>query len=285
MLDTKIIKKINDFVYQKPRTIQEIALLIKRNWRTADRYVEQIIREHGTLATRTFREGTRGALKIVYWNNIEQIHSTEFQQRLFEQIRTGVKKTDFSPFEIYQYVDEKKKFAKILTENEYSSKENFKDYVNLLRSAQSQILFFSGNLTFSNLSWHDQKIRSVIEELAEKNISSKILTRVEIPGLENIKNVLAINNRIGKEMIEIRHCWQPLRATLIDNKIAKFKEIKDPKDYAGEELKKKIIIQYYIYDEEWIEWLQKVFWNLFRVSVHANKRIADIEKMSGYKLI
>ena len=74
MLDSKIIKKINNFVYQKPRTIQEISLLIKKNWRTADRYVEQISKEQGTLLVRTFREGTRGALKIVFWNNIEKIH-------------------------------------------------------------------------------------------------------------------------------------------------------------------------------------------------------------------
>lgn len=279
MLDSKIAKKINDFVYQKPRTIQEISLLIKKNWRTADRYVNQIAKEHGTLSIRTFREGTRGALKIVFWNNIERIHSTEFQQRLFEQIRSGVRKSDFSPSEIYQYVDEKKKHARILTDEQYNSKENFEDYANRLKSASSQVLFFSGNLTFSNISWHDKKILKIIEGLAEKNVPSKILTRVEVPGIENVKNILAINERIGKEMIEVRHCFHPLRTTIVDNKIATFKEVKDPKDYVGEELKKRTTILYYIYDEDWIEWLQKVFWNLFRVSVPAKKRIEDIENM------
>jgi hypothetical protein len=41
MLDNKTIKKINDFVYQKPRTIQEIALLIRKNWRTANSYIDR----------------------------------------------------------------------------------------------------------------------------------------------------------------------------------------------------------------------------------------------------
>ena len=279
MLDSKIIKKINEFVYKKPRTVQEIALLLNKNWRTANRYIEQIIKEQGTLSIRTFREGTRGALKVVYWNNIEQIHSTEFQQRLFEQIRSSKNKADFSPSEIYQYVDPKQKSAKILTNKQYTSKENFENYMNLLKSAESQILFFSGNLTWSNMGHHDMKIRSVVEELADKNIPSKILTRVEIPGLDSIKNILTINDRTGKNMIEVRHCFQPLRATIIDNKVAVFKEIQDPKDYASDELKEKITILYSIYDKDWIEWLQKVFWNLFRVSMSAKRRVKDIEAM------
>ena len=68
MLDTKTIKKINDFVYTKPRTIQEIAHLIRKNWRTANNYVDKIAKESGAISVRTFRGGTRGALKIVYWS-------------------------------------------------------------------------------------------------------------------------------------------------------------------------------------------------------------------------
>ena len=279
MLDTKIIKQINDFVYIKPRTIQEIAGLIKKNWRTANRYVDLISEQQGTISTRIFREGTRGALKLVYWNSIEKIHSSEFQERLFKHIESGRTKDDFSPSEIYQYVDSNKKSASVLTNKVYNSKENFEDFVNLLRSATSQILFFSGNLTFSNIGYHDKKILEIIEKLAKQNIKTKILTRVEIPGLENIKNILAINEKIGKEMIEIRHCYQPLRTTIIDNKVVVFKEVRRPEDYAKGELEEQINLLYYIYDEEWIEWVQKVFWNLFRSSFPAQKRIQDIETM------
>ena len=170
------------------------------------------------------------------------MHSSEFQERLFTQISTKKEKTEFSPSEIYQFVDPKKKRARILSDKAYSSKENFEDFVNNLKSATSQILFFSGNLTFSNMGSHDKKIRSVVEELAERGVSSKVLTRVELAGIDNINNLSAINKRIGKNMVEVRHCYQPLRLTIIDNKLATFKETLDPKYYAKGELKEKELI-------------------------------------------
>ncbi|MEK6845578.1 MAG: hypothetical protein AABY26_02370, partial [Nanoarchaeota archaeon] len=66
MLDSAITKKIEEVVYAKPRSIQEIAQLLNKNWRTADRYIEEIEKNFGTISTRTFRGGTRGALKIVF---------------------------------------------------------------------------------------------------------------------------------------------------------------------------------------------------------------------------
>ena len=86
MLSTEIIKKIEDFVYSKPRSIQEVAHHINKNWRTADRYIKEIQKNHGTLDTRVFREGTRGALKIIYWASIEKASSSIFQEQLEEQI-------------------------------------------------------------------------------------------------------------------------------------------------------------------------------------------------------
>ena len=73
MLDNQIIKKVNDFVYSKPRSINEVAQHIGKNWRTADRYVEQISEEDGSISAKIFRGGTRGALKIVFWNNFKLI--------------------------------------------------------------------------------------------------------------------------------------------------------------------------------------------------------------------
>ena len=283
MLNQKIIKKINDYVYIKPRTIQEISLLINKNWRTANSYIEKIKQEQGTISIRIFREGTRGALKIVYWNSIEKIHSSQFQERLFQQISTGKHKEDFSPSEIYQYIDKNKKSAQILNEKSYYSKENFQDYQNFLKSTQQQILLFSGNLSFLNLSYKNKNILQTIEDLAKNNIPIKILTRVELPGIENIKNTLSINEKLGKNLIEIHHCFQPLRCTIIDSKIARIKEVKDPKVYPVDELKEKLTILYTIHDEEWIEWLQKVFFNLFRKSISAEKRIEDIENISFIK--
>ncbi len=275
MLDKATIKKISDFVYAKPRTIQEIAFLIRKNWRTADSYVDKIANEFGTLSVRTFREGTRGALKVVYWNNIEKISSSEFQERLFKQIEAGRKKEDFSPFDIYQYVDEKKRNA-FIEAVDHNKTEN-QQIINMLRSAKKQILCFSGNLSWINLVENNKPVLKAIEELADKNISIKILSRVDIATLSNLKKALEINNKLGKEAIEIRHCMQPLRGFIIDNKIARFKEEKTPETYKKGELEKKTLIFYEIFDEEYIDWLQKAFWNLFRVSIDANKRLKDLE--------
>lgn len=277
MLDAATAKKINDFVYQKPRTVQEIAQALRVNWRTADRYIERIASDEGTIAVRTFREGTRGALKVVFWNNVERMHASEAQEWLFRRIEAGRRKSDFSPFDIYQFVDAKKKKLVVLNDKEYASNANFKSFANTLRSAESQILFFSGNLTFSNYKSHDTEIRQIVEELAREKVSSKILARVEMPGLENVMNVLSINKRVGWNAVEIRHCFHPLRVTIIDNKLAVMKESWYPKNYEPGELKETLHHLYYIYDEEWIEWLQKIFWNFFRNSVDAAVRIKDMK--------
>ena len=280
VLTKEIVAKINEFVYQKPRSIDEIAKHISVNWRTANRYVDKISKDEGTISTKVFRGGTRGALKIVFWNNMEKFHASEIQERLFNQIISGKHKKDFSPSEIFQFVDKDKKKMKVMNEKEYNSVSNSKDFVDRLRNAERQILFFSGNLTFSNVAYHDKSIRDILEELGKKKVSSKILTRVELAGINNIQDVLSLNKRIGHDAIEIRHCYQPLRATIIDSKEATFKEVLDPQEYAKDELKSKLYILYYIYDEAWIEWLQKVFWHLFRRSIDAKKRIEELEVFS-----
>jgi len=277
VLTKETIGKINEFVYQKPRSIDEIAKHISVNWRTANRYVDRISKEEGTISTKVFRGGTRGALKIVFWNNVERFHASEIQERLFNQIISGKDKKDFSPSEIYQFVDKNKKKMRVMNENEYNSLTNTKDFIDRMRKAERQILFFSGNLTFSNVLYHDQRIRDILEELGRKKISSKILTRVELAGIKNIQDVLSINKRIGYDAVEVRHCYQPLRVTIIDNKEASFKEVLNPEEYAKDELKSRLYVIYHIYDEEWVEWLQKVFWHLFRRSIDANKRIEELE--------
>jgi len=271
MLTPEITKKISDFVFIKPRTIDEIAKHIKKNWRTANRYVEKIIEQQGTLATRVFREGTRGALKIVYWTNIEQIHSSAFQEQLFEKIKAGRKREEFNAFDIYQHVPAKNKSA-FLEEQEDESKTAFnKDLPRLLSSTEKQLLIFSGNLSWANLT----EIYKILEELGRRNVSIKVLARIDIDNLENIKKFLDLNNKVNKEFIEIRHCEQPLRAFVIDKKLVRFKEIKNPE----EKKRKRMFIFYNIHDKEWIEWLQKVFWHFFTSGVPAEKRIKELESI------
>lgn len=282
MLELEEVKQIKDFVKQKPRTMNEISQLLDVNWRTADRYVGKIAESSGELAVRTFREGTRGALKVVYWQGLGELAFTDLQQELFEKIAAGRSKTDFSPFEIYQYVDKQKKHA-FLEEQEEEAATSLYDFGEALRNAEGEVLFFSGNFSWINLRDERTSLYGLVKELAERGIACKALSRVELGGLENIEKVLALNKTFGKQVIEIRHCYQPLRAVVIDDKLARFKEIKNPADYKNLELRKKTFIFYEIMDKDWVEWLGKVFWRLFNNSVQAEKRIEELHKIRKLK--
>ena len=113
---------------------------------------------------------------------------------------------------------------------------------------------------------------------AEKDVKIKVLCRVDIVGKNNIERVLSINYKLGKENIEIRHREHPLRAFVIDNKLVRIKEIKEPTGRI-KELDKKIFIFYTIKDKEWAEWLSRIFRNMFSNSVEAKKRFEEIKKI------
>ncbi|MFH1248718.1 MAG: hypothetical protein V1660_01040 [archaeon] len=272
MLTPEISKRINDLVYSKPRTVDEIATYLKKNWRTANRYIEKISEEQGTISMRTFREGSRGALKIVYWNNIEKIHATSFQEKLFSRIESSRGKDDFSPFDIYQYVDEKKKSAFMEQQEDESETALNKDLHDLLKNTEKQILIFSGSLSWANLKQGNTKTIEIFESLAKKNISIKVIANVDLSNLNNVNRFLSINERVGRNVIEVRHREQPLRAIVIDSKLARFKEVRVPSNK-----KKKTFTFYCIYDKDWIEWIQKIFWNLFSTAIPAEKRIKELE--------
>ncbi|MFQ5648024.1 MAG: hypothetical protein ACE5FW_02200 [Candidatus Aenigmatarchaeota archaeon] len=275
MLDSSIVKKINDFVYLKPRTVKEVAELLSKNWRTANRYVEAIARETGSISIRTLRGGTRGAIKIVYWNNTERIHSFEFQERLLKRIE-GRKKTDFSPFDIYQYVDEGRRKAVLL--NLKGRGDRVRDH---LEGTQKQVLSFSGNLSWINTKEKGKKLLDVLEGMAKKGISIKVLTRVTVDSMNNVKSLLGINDSLGKNAIEIRHREHPLRGFVIDDSLARFREMKDPSGYEKGELDERILLFYEVTDPEWVAWTQKVFWHMFRSSIPAEKRMKDLESIQN----
>jgi hypothetical protein len=276
LLDKNIQKKILDFVYIKPRTIQEISQLLGKNWRTADSYVEKISKETGLIAQRTFRGGTRGALKIVFWNNVEKISSNQFQERLMKQIESTRHKEDFSPLDIYQYVDKKQKraFSEIVVDESLSKTQDIEEF---FARAEKQILYFSGNMSFLQLKEKKKSILDIIEAAAKRGVSIKVVARVDITGLENFKKLMEINTKLGKDMVEIRHAIHPLRGFIIDDKEIRLKEEKVPSKYKIGELTQKTRIFYEIYDEEWVAWLQKVFWNLFSTSIDSNIRVKDLE--------
>lgn len=280
LMEKKTIKKINNFVKERPRTIQEISQLVNKSWRTADRYVREIEEKEGTIGLRTFRKGTRGALKIVYWNNLNEINSSAFKERLFKKIEFGKEKIDFSPFDIYQCVAEKKRNA-FLEQQEDENVNANQNISGVLKEAQGEILFFSGNLSWANLRQGKKKIIDVFKKLAKRDVNLKFLTRVDITSIKNVNKVLSINNGLRKERIFVRHCEQPLRAFIVDNKLSQFKEIRDPKDYEKEELNKKTYVFYEIYEKEWVEWLRDVFYKLYRSAIPAEDRLKNLNTIGN----
>jgi len=276
MLDNSIIKKINDFVYQKPRTVQEVSELIKKSWKTAESYVNKISDEQGTISTRTFRGGTRGALKIVFWNTLDSLDKNNFQLRLYKQIESGRFKQDFSPLDIYQHIDKDKKSSRIFQDGQYDSKENFCDFKDHFLSASKDIFLFSGNLTFTKMGYKDEGMLDIIKELVKKGINFKILTRIEFSIIEDVLDLLAINKESGRTAIEIRHCYQPLRCTVVDDKVATLKEVEIPTSPYDRKFQKQTNMIFKIYDEDWVGWLKKVFWDLFRTAIPCEKRLEEL---------
>ena len=85
--------------------------------------------------------------------------------------------------------------------------------------------------------------------------------------------MLSLNHKHGKENIEIRHREQPIRAIIIDNKIIRLKEIKQP---AG--IQEKLFIFYTIKDSSWSIWLSKIFRKMFSESISAEKRLSELKE-------
>lgn len=277
MLDSNIVKKIEDFVYSKPRSVQEVAEHIEKNWRTADRYIEEIEKDFGTISTRVFREGTRGALKIVFWSSVEKISCSVFQEQLEQEIFKARRKEDFSAFDIFQLVPDKNKKASVENADEENS-TNLKEFAEILLQAEKQLLIFSGNLSFINLHNKNFDMFKIIDGLVKKGVSIKIICRVDIAGKENIEKALSLNFKYGKELVEIKNREQPIRAFVVDNKIFRIKEVKESTGKI-KELNKKIFIFYTIKDKEWAEWIAKIFWKMFSSSISAKKRLEEMHKL------
>lgn len=274
MLNSEIVRKISDFVYSKPRSVQEIAEHIGKNWRTADRYVDEIEKEFGTISTRVFRGGTRGALKIVYWASVEKVSHSVFQEKLEQDINAARIKEDFSAFDIYQHVDEKKKSVTFETKEG----DDIKELERKILMVEKQLLMFSGNLSFINLGNDKIRVFDLLEKLVRKGVSIKILCRVDMTGMENVERILSLNKKYGKELVEVRHDENPLRANIYDKSLVTLKEVKEPTGKIHE-LNKKVFVYYAIKDKEWIEWLSRIFWRKFNNSIDAHKRLSELSKL------
>jgi len=266
------------FVKEEPRTIQDVARRIDKSWLTADSYVDKIMEKTGLINIKKFREGTRGALKIVYWNYSESIENDDVRQNLFQSIKFGRAKTDFDPFEVYQFVQDEKK--RVITEEYDEALESKKqELIPLLRSVENTLYCFSGNLSWVNMTEGSVKVADELRELFKRGVSVKVVCRVDIASLKNIDLLQKLCGEVGSGSVEIRHSFQPLRGFIFDDRQARFKDEKFVKTYKEGELKKNIRIFYDVFDEEWVDWLQKVFWELYRHSILSGKRMEQLSKI------
>jgi hypothetical protein len=56
----------------------------------------------------------------------------------------------------------------------------------------------------------------------------------------------------------------------------RFKELLDPSRYKANELDKHTYVFYEIHDKEWVEWLTRVFYVLYRAGIPAARRLEGL---------
>lgn len=274
-LSQKQIDSIIKFVKQEPRNVQEISLMIKKSWVTTKSYLDQISQNTGLISIKTFRKGSHGALKIVYYNFKDLPTGEEVKEDLFSEIISKRKKEEFDFFEIFQYAqDNQKKLYFRNDSKKDSSKSKLSDY---LLQTKNKILFFSGNLSFINQKENNIKILDILEDLLKQKINIKIICRITPSTLNNLSKIQPLLSKYPNS-IEIKHRYHPLRGFIIDDKIARFNCFEYSKDYKPNELDKSLNIVYEIYDKEWLLWLQKVFWKIFQSSIDYNIRLKQFRK-------
>ena len=188
-------------------------------------------------------------------------------------------KEEFSPFDIYQYLEDGKRRA-FVEDQKPEAKYIDQNLIEIISKTKKQILIFSGNLSWVHLEQNSTTFLKTLEDLIERNVKVKIICNIDIGSIANVEKVLAINPE-DQDKIEIKHSAQPLRAFVIDDTLARFKESKKAKSYTL--LKKKTHIFYQITDKVWIRWLIKVFEKLFTPGIPARKRIRDIWTIQNLK--
>ena len=267
-------KSIIEFVKKEPRAVQEISQMLGKSWVTANNYVREIKDKTGIIDVKVFRGNTKGSLKIVYWNYSERLASDEIKDMLYDQIRLGKKKEDFEPLDIYENIsrDSRNKLTEQFKEDYYPE---FRNLPLFLKEAKNEVLCFSGNLSWINQKDFGVSVYDTMKSLAESGVRFKVLCRVDIGSMKNIDKILTINKDVHGA-IEIRHRKQPLRGFIVDDKAASFAEEKKCKDYKKGELEMNQKTYYDIYDDKWVNWLKKVFWDLYRHSSPAEKRIENL---------
>ena len=275
-LSEEEIQTILRMVQKEPRTVQEIAQTIDRSWVTTEKYLQELKEKTGQISLKTFREGTQAALKIVHYSDSTLTIGDEVKQALAQQIITGKQKTDFDFMEIFQFVRENEKRAHTYDSLKPES-SIAKETAN--NPAKETAFVFSGNLSYISYNYKGRNMVDMIEGELEAGAHIRILSRVNMSSLSNIEKVSHLLVKYPNQF-EIRHRYQPLRGVLVDGKFARFRNEERMENYREGELEKNTRIYYEITSNEWITWLESVFWSMWRSSIPYDQRIKEIQKIS-----
>ncbi len=271
------IQKILEIVKKEPQTVFDISKKINRSWVTTEKYLHEIKEKTGLINLKTFREGSQGALKIVYSTSNEWSFDDEIRTNLAHQILHARQKKDFDFMDIFQFIKESEKSSYVQKGIKPRSRMNEPDNQHV---AQKTAHVFSGNLSYLTNPHKGKTVVELMEEELENGAHIRILTRVNTSTLQNIEK---ISNLLVKYpgKLEIHHRYQPLRGVIIDEQYARFRGEEQEEDYREGELPVSERIYYEIHSPEWIAWLEKVFWQMWRSSIPFDQRIKEIQKIAN----
>lgn len=278
-VDTK--HRLLDFISASPRSVQEIAFEFDKNWRTIDGYVSKL-EEEGLVKVKEFRKGARVAFKIVYMQPDITFNASHTQNKILRQLESGKRSQDFSPLNIIQQIPERHVRA-YFRMNSLTKDKVTEDLFYFLKKTSTSLLMFSGDLSWIDLKVGNKSIIEILEHLAKQKVSIKIIARVDRNTKNKIEKLLHINYKVGYDWIEIHHEEQALRCFISDSKVARLKE---PSFSSREgELKKVGTFFYETNEESWVNWLERVFWNMFRSSLPAQKRLEILKRIEELEIV
>ncbi len=279
VLNHDIKRKLLELIAQSPRSIQELAVELNKNWRTIDNYITKLV-EEGLISIKEFKKGSRVAFKIVYLQPEINYQITNVQKKILRQIESGKRSQDFSPLNIIQYIPETEVKSYFKSAGLPTNKVT-EDLSLFLNQATTSLQMFSGDLSWVDLKSGKSSILDVMEGLAKDKVTIKIIARVDKSTQKRIEKLLNINYKLGYDAIEIRHDEHPLRCFIVDGKIVRLKE--PAFSSVKGELKKMGTYFYQVHEDSWTNWFERMFWSSFRSSIPANKRLEVLDRIEELK--
>lgn len=274
MLSNTDKEKILELVKKEPRLVQDLAKALSKSWVTMDSYVSKIADDTGLIKTKTFRGGTQGAVKIVFWNYAEATGSNETKTRLFDQIKNAHTKEDFDPLEVFQFVAPNYATA-IVEPFSLVPPKREQSLLQFFNRVENELLVFSGNFSFLRYPL----VLDAFTALLKRGIRIKAVCRIDLGSAENLKRLETLLAQYPKQ-IEIRHSRQPIRGFIADGKTVRLKDEKNKTQFKESELAEDYRVFYEISDPDWVPWFQNVFWYLHRTGIPFDQRRESLKRIA-----